>query len=114
MILKVFAVYDSKALLYDRPFFVNTVGSAVRAFSDAVQDKNAVFAKHPGDYQLYEIGNYDDCSGLLTALIPMKLLGCAADFVVAEKSVLPGDVDFTKMNDMLRESIKEKELANGS
>lgn len=87
MILKVFGVYDSKALGYLQPFFSNSVGSAIRAFADAANEDRSPIAKHAGDYQLYELGAFDDCSGLLTALVPNKMLGCAADFVEIRKGV---------------------------
>lgn len=84
MILKVFAVYDSKALAYLQPFFSESVGSAIRAFGDAANESGSPIGKHAGDYQLYEIGEFDNNKGLLTPLVPMKLLGCAADFVVVQ------------------------------
>lgn len=82
MLLKTFSVYDSKAMAYLQPFFSESVGSAIRAFGDAANDPNVPFNKHPGDYQLYEIGTFDNNTGLMTAMVPMKLLGCAADFIV--------------------------------
>lgn len=87
MILKVFGVYDSKALGYLQPFFSNSVGSAIRAFADASNEDRSPICKHPGDYQLYELGTFDDNSGLLAAMVPNKLLGCAADFVEIKKGV---------------------------
>lgn len=81
MILKAFSVRDSKSESFLPPFFANSVGSAVRSFGDAANEKSSMLYKHPGDYQLYELGYFDDNDGVLTALIPMKLLGCAADFV---------------------------------
>lgn len=83
MILKVFAVRDTKACAFLQPFFSNSVGSALRAFGDAVNEKGSPFNKHPEDYLIYHIGSYDDSLG---ALVPepdsvLHLLGAASDFV---------------------------------
>jgi len=91
MILKVFAVRDMKAQAFLQPFYSPSLGSALRAFGDAVGDVSCPFSKHPEDYVLYEIGAYDDNSGDLESLSPVKLLGCASDFVrvVPPVSMLP-------------------------
>lgn len=81
MIMKVFGVYDSKALAFLQPFFSNSNGAAVRAFADAVCDGKSPIAMHPGDYQLYELGEFDDHSGELSPLSPTKLLCNGLDFV---------------------------------
>lgn len=85
MITKIFGVYDSKAMAFLQPFFSESVGAAVRAFGDAVNEGNSPLSKHPGDYQLYELGSIDTESGLLTPLVPTRLLGNGLDF----KDVVP-------------------------
>lgn len=84
MINRMFAVYDLKACAYLQPFFSESVGSAVRAFGDAANDPQCPFNKHPGDYQLFEIGCVDNLTGVVTPVVPMKLLGLASDFVVVK------------------------------
>lgn len=81
MIQKVFGVRDCKAEAFLQPFFSVNSGAAVRAFADAANDGQSPIAKHPGDYNLYELGSFDDASGKLTDLSPMRMLGCAADFI---------------------------------
>ena len=70
MILKVFSVYDSKALGFHNPWYGEAVGAAVRAFADASNDAQCPYSKHPGDYQLYEIGSFDNVKGVFTSLVP--------------------------------------------
>ena len=60
MILNVFAVRDMKAEAFLQPFYSNSIGSAMRAFGDAVNDTSCPFNKHSEDYILYEIASYDD------------------------------------------------------
>lgn len=89
MTLKVFAVRDMKALAFLQPFFSNSVGSALRAFGDAVSDNSCPFAKHPEDYVLYEIGTYDDSTAELQSVSPVKMMACASDFVAAVEVGMP-------------------------
>lgn len=63
----VYAVYDSAIKSFMAPFFMQTDGQAIRAFSDTV---NAVpptlVSKHPEQFTLYNLGTFDDESGELT------------------------------------------------
>lgn len=67
MHLKAFSVYDTKAEAYLPPFFLPTVGMALRAFKDCATSKDHQFGKNPDDYVLYEIGHFDDHTGQLVA-----------------------------------------------
>ena len=87
MLLKVFSVRDMKAEAFLQPFFTPTQGSALRAFGDACNKTDSPFYLHPNDYVLYEIGTYNDADANLFPLTPIKMLACAADFVVPTKDV---------------------------
>lgn len=60
MIIKAYTVYDSATEAHMRPFFALTDGEAIRSFSDAVNDPQSAFSKHPADFTLFSIGEYDD------------------------------------------------------
>lgn len=81
MTLKVFAVRDVKSQAFLQPFYSPSVGSALRAFGDAVNDKSCPFNKHPEDYVLYEIGSYDDGSAGLFPLEVIKMLSAGSDLI---------------------------------
>jgi len=66
MLTKVFAVYDSAAKCYSHPFYVPREEQAIRAFTDAVNSGTHEFAKHPADYTLYALGEFDDSTGAYT------------------------------------------------
>lgn len=69
---KIFAIYDTKVSTYTiRPFCAPSKGSVLRELSDVVNatDKSAPMAKHPYDYALFEIGTFDDSTGLLSAYL---------------------------------------------
>ncbi len=60
MKLKVFSVYDIKAEAYMPPFMMHTLGQAERAFQDLVNDSESSIYKHPEDYRLFMISEFDD------------------------------------------------------
>lgn len=73
MIIKIFAVFDTKAQAFNSPFFVSNEGMAIRGFTDAVNDKNNSIGQHPEDYTLFRIGDYNDENGAITPESPATL-----------------------------------------
>jgi hypothetical protein len=65
MIKQMFTVYDEKSEAYLQPFFLDTTGQALRAISDCLIDDNHQFARHPADYTLFQLGTYDDSTGVI-------------------------------------------------
>lgn len=61
----VIATRDIVADLYGAPMYVPSIGQAVRSFGDECQrqDPNNMMAKHPADFELYQLGTYDDHTG---------------------------------------------------
>lgn len=80
MKLKMYAVYDSKVETYAQPFFLPTNGAAIRSWIGAVNDETTMFAKHPEDYTLFELGEYDDETGKTENLHTPKSLGTALEY----------------------------------
>lgn len=70
MIHKMFVIYDSQAKAYMQPWFLTQNGMAQRAFSDCVNDADHNFARHPEDYTLFTIGEYDDQTATLQCHAP--------------------------------------------
>lgn len=66
MIHKIYAVYDSKGQSYTPPFFDHAEGRALRTFADCCNDTEHQFGKHPEDYTLFNLGEYDDNLGTIT------------------------------------------------
>ena len=64
---KVFSIYDAAAAAYLPAFFLPTEGMAIRVFKDCCQDGAHAFGKHPEDYVLYIIGEWDDQNGVLNS-----------------------------------------------
>lgn len=82
--MKIYSVYDSKVEAYLRPFFCRSKGEALRSFIDAVSDAQSPFFKYPGDFTLFEIGEFDDLSGRIKAHLALINLGNALEFKSAE------------------------------
>lgn len=72
MLLNAYSVYDNKALIYGTPFFAPTDGSAVRSFQELANDNNTTVGRHPGDFSLFCVGNYNDQNGKLEASAPLR------------------------------------------
>lgn len=79
MILQMFTVFDSKAGAYLPPFYNNSNGSAMRNFSDTVNEPGSLLYKHPEDFTLFHIGSFNDADGICT-LVTHSSLGKAIDF----------------------------------
>lgn len=81
---KLYSVYDEKAEAFIPPFFVPAHGLALRAFKDCVNSKDHHFGKHPQDYTLFYLGEWDDVTGEFL-LVDRKPLGNGVEF--KEKSL---------------------------
>lgn len=59
------AVKDAKLEAFLPPFTAPARGVAQRMFSDAVNNADSPFSKHPEDFALYFVGVFDDATGHL-------------------------------------------------
>ncbi len=89
MIIKMFSIFDAKTNVFSRPFYSLTTGEATRTFTDAVSDNNSMMNRHPEDYFLYEIGQYDDSNSELVS-IPPQALGSASEYTQEPDLFNPG------------------------
>lgn len=80
MKLKVFAVFDSAVKTYARPFLMQSTQQAVRAFGDLANDSSTEVHKHPQDYTLFEIAEYDEERGCYENLQTPHSLGVAIEY----------------------------------
>lgn len=73
MQFKVVAVKDTAILSYATPFYVTHVGSAIRGFMDECKNKESPIGKHPEDYELYLLGEFDDQTGEFDQIRPERI-----------------------------------------
>lgn len=87
MILKVFALYDKAVNAYLQPFYCRSLGEAIRSFTELSNDKSTNVARHPTDFDLMYLGEYDDSAGIFATASPARIIG--ATEVLKEDNVLP-------------------------
>lgn len=78
------AVKDRAVNAYNRPIYVPTVGVAIRSFTDEVNRKDSELQNHPEDYDLYELGQWDDETAIYTPLEATRVIARAQDIVIKE------------------------------
>jgi hypothetical protein len=69
-------VKDRAADAYGRPMFLAAIGQAIRSFTDEINkdyEDNQMF-NHPDDFDLYDLGVFDDSNGYFTLNEEPKLL----------------------------------------
>jgi hypothetical protein len=67
MITQVFSLFDTKAGIYGQPFFMQHVSQAVRAVQDLCSDGETTVGRHPADFTLCRLGQFDDNTGAFAA-----------------------------------------------
>jgi len=65
MVSVIVSVKDSAAEAFGRPMYLQSLGVAIRSFTDEVnrEDKDNQLFNHPDDFDLYELGVFDDSLG---------------------------------------------------
>lgn len=84
----VFSIFDMKTGAYSTPFFMAHVGEALRACIDLGQDRSTTVGRHPADFALYKIGEFDMATGLLIPEQPTSL-GSIVSLLPAPRGELP-------------------------
>lgn len=70
---KIVAIRDRATDTFSQPQYVAAIGGAVRSFSDLVNNKETDVGKHPDDFDLYELGEFDDDSGEFHGVKPRQI-----------------------------------------
>lgn len=75
-----YTIYDEKAEVFLPPFFVPTEGIAGRAFRDCINSGDHQFSKHPGDYTLFYLAEFNQDTGEFPHQ-DKKMLGNGVEFI---------------------------------
>lgn len=75
----VLSIRDRAVNAFNRPFFSPTTQSGIRAFQDGIGSNESI-EKHPEDFDLYFIGEFDDEKGSILPVEPV-CVARAQDFV---------------------------------
>lgn len=69
------AVRDRQLDAFMRPFAAQSRGQAIRSFTDETNRPDSELNKHPEDYELYQLAEWDDDTGRFT--MPEKPISIA-------------------------------------
>lgn len=74
-------IFDTAVEAYGQPIFCQSIGAGLRSFADECNraaDDNTLY-KHPEDYALWYLGQFDDESGLFVDHENVRVIGRAMD-----------------------------------
>lgn len=99
MIVKCYAILDSKIADFHLAIFDIKNQGAMRQFSDAVNDKQTKWNKHPEDFSLWYVGEFDTQKGTMEGVVPENLVNAVAVMSLAPPNVSnSGQLDFFDKN----------------
>lgn len=80
----IYMVFDDKVKGFSMPFASASDAAAVRTFGDAVKQEGSLLSRHPEDFSLCRICDFDDGTGLVNALPKGPEMVCAGRSLVKE------------------------------
>lgn len=98
MMLQAFSVFDKAVNAFMPPFFARSTGEAMRSFEELANDATTNVSKHPSDFVLFRIGEFNDSSGIFDVAEPTRLVGAyevvreVAPYGMAPRGVNGGEV----------------------
>lgn len=81
MILRMYSVYDIKSKIYHPPQFCHNAGHALRMFQSQFSKSGSLMNEFPQDFQIFELGAYDDSNGSIEGLQNPTCICTVADLV---------------------------------
>lgn len=76
MVLKMFCLYDVKVLIYHPPVFCHNEGHALRVMWQICSQERTQPRLFPDDFSVYEVGCWDDQSGVVVSIVPGPRFVC--------------------------------------
>lgn len=71
---EIYAIYDSKAQIYNKPFHMVNEAVALRTAKDLAFDPQSEIYKNPADYIMFFLGYYDDQSAQFDLCEPKSIV----------------------------------------
>ena len=102
MELSIYSIFDMGTKAYAQPFYTVNDGMAIRMFSDNVNSKEEnMISKHPDQFILFKIGEFNDQSGSIESFEKPVNLGMAATYKV--------DNEETELKEVLNQLLSKLE-----
>jgi len=86
MLVKMYAIYDSKAVAYLQPFFCANHAVAFRNIERACKNPQSPFAEFPADFNLFCLADFEDTKGELKPFLAPENLGNLLQFQAVNDS----------------------------
>ena len=91
MRMMVYTIFDTASGAAMRPFFAQGDGAAMREFSDLAVNADHPIGKHPEDYSLFRIGQFDD-NKITLIQEDKECLITGMEAVAASRQIEPGSL----------------------
>lgn len=82
--MKVYSIRDMASESYSLPAYFPARGAALRSFMDMVGNEETVYGQHPEHFVLFELGSFDQATGVLEILTAPELVAKAWELVPAK------------------------------
>lgn len=70
----VYSIYDIKAKSFGMPFFQQNEEIAIRSFRDLTNDPESMTYRHPDDFTLFQLAEFDADTGIIVGLDQPKTI----------------------------------------
>lgn len=87
--IKMFCAYDGRLKIFMTPFFMMHTGQALRHWEEGVSDPSTMVCKHPADFVLFEVGEFDVDTGALAGPPHPVQIATALEYVKRPEDQLP-------------------------
>lgn len=81
MLIRMYSIYDKKVNVYQPPLFCHNAGDALRTCHMHFSNPETKVNKYPEDFDVYDIGEYDDQTGQLKPHTNPQFLSTAVDIL---------------------------------
>ena len=84
MNLNMYSVFDVKSKIFHPPQFCHNQEHALRYFAMQFKDSSTVMAQYPADFQIFDVGTYDDSTAEIVPTYPPTFVCHVSDIVEAK------------------------------
>lgn len=84
--MNVYSILDRKARQFGQLMLDRNDFAIQRGLADGIKrEQQSTLGLHPDDFDLYQVGEFDDESGLLLGTVPPRLVVCVEQLVLPAK-----------------------------
>lgn len=103
MLYRAMSLRDHRVGVFHPPHFFRHEGEALRMLENMVNNPESLVYKVPQDFAIYEVGSYDDASGVFEPLKAPRHVAEAAEYA-----------NYLKVQPEGKENGKDTEIGDGS